>query len=105
MLIPSENNVYGFINTLSKTRMVLDAKKPMGNKTLFTSHRCFAQVQTRVQIWKADERVVSPTREMIHLLLENCDQNRVGIKKPTQKTQKNHLKNPLKMDFFVFFLF
>jgi hypothetical protein len=26
-------------------------------------------------------------------------------KKPTQKTQKNHLKNPLKMFFFGFFTF
>ncbi len=35
MPIPSENNVYGFNKTLSKTRTVLDAKKANGEQDVF----------------------------------------------------------------------
>jgi hypothetical protein len=39
-------------------------------------------------------------------LVRCMDPDRVGIKKPTQKNppKKTHLKNPLKMGFFGFFL-
>ncbi len=36
------------------------------------------------------------------VLLLTLLSSRVGIKKPNQKTPKNHLKNPLKMYFFGF---
>ncbi len=71
----SENYVYGFINTLNKTRMVLDAKKPNGEhdvvffaSLLRTSSDAGPDLEGR---WKS--RI--PKWEMIHLLLENCDQN------------------------------
>jgi hypothetical protein len=72
---------------------------------MYTSLHTFPAVPRGVVVGEMHELVDKVRLAHVRGEAAQLPVGRVGNKKPTQKTQKNHLKTPLKMFFFWFEFF